>query len=462
VLAGAALLAGVLLVPRSLVASHPDKSGDRPKLPYNMMGLRQDDIDAYDSKAEPVASATAALMSVNVSGWQLIRKYFPKLGASGDFVEQRVHPEDTMDGRFFAGYMTEDAAFSPVPFLCIAGSLPPDDLSGRLKSLHDAIAPVMSLEDYSTWKLDDLRRSVSDMTTSAKTAQGVKYRAAKSNLSFAQAVRLYAMTLALIRMETKWTEKADSPPPDMVDFTNRLRQQLPRVVPEGKPTAIFLYRPGIVNHPLSKDEFEERADVVVMTRNGSSVEVEQFPVYLTEDQKEWSPSWIEPADEQSDATLIARKYEHDWTRLDGPFLWFRGDQFNGQVIYHATVRLLPNEIVIEAERIIENRGAVKRAERPRDYDARLMTAFRPGIDTPAGPPDAFTLDPPRLEDQVSNLKRLGPYFSNGFRAWCAYGISQSGRAPDGKTWVSVPPDEPRSGAPNAPSAISASAATTRQ
>ena len=429
-----------------------------------MMGLRQEDFDAYDSKAEPVASATAALMSVNVSGWQLIRKYFAKLGASDESVEQRVHPEDPMDSRFLAAYMNEDAAFSPVPLLCIVGSLPPDELSGRLKALHDAIAPAVSLEDYATWKLDDLRKGVAAMTTPAKTAQGVKYRTARPNLSFVQAVRLYAMTLALIRMETKWAGKADSPPPDTLDFTNRLRPQLPREISEGKTTAMFLYRPGVFNHPLTKDEFEERADVVVMTRRGMTVEVEQFPVYLTEDQKEWSPSWIEPADEQYDTTLIARKYEHDWIRLDGPFLWFRGDQFNGQVIYRATVRLHPDDIVIEAERMIENRGAVKRAQRPRDYDATLMTAFRPGIDTPAGPPDAFTLDPPKLEDQVSNLKRLGPYFSNSFRAWCVYGISESGRAPDGKTWVSIPPDEPRPGAPNAgaPATISAAATKTSQ
>ena len=425
-----------------------------------MMGLRQDELDAYDSKAEPVASATAALMSVNLSGWQLIRKYFPKLGATGDSVEARVHPEDPMDSRFFAAYMNEDAAFSPVPLLCLVGSLPAPELSGRLKALHDAVAPAMNLDDYSAWKLDDLRKSVGDMTTPAKTAHGVKYRTPKSNLSFVQAVRLYAMTLALIRMETKWRGKTDSPPPDMVDFTNRLRQQLPRQVPDGKTTAMFLYRPGVFNHPLTKDEFEERADVVLMTREGSTVEVEQFPVYLTEDQKEWSPSWIELADEQNDTTLAARKYEHDWTRLDGPYLWFRGDQFNGQRIYRATVRFRPDEIVIEAERMIENRGAVKRTQRPRDYDAALMTPFRPGIDTAAGPADAFTVDPPKLDDQVGNLKRLGPYFSNSFRAWCAYGISQSGRAPDGKTWVSIPPDEPRPGAPNAPAAISASAATT--
>jgi hypothetical protein len=49
-------------------------------------------------------------------------------------------------------------------------------------------------------------------------------------------------------------------------------------------------------------------------------------VYLTADQKEWDPSWIELADLVSDTSLVARKFEHDWTRLDGPYLWFRPDQ----------------------------------------------------------------------------------------------------------------------------------------
>ena len=425
-----------------------------------MMGLQREDIDAYDSKAEPVASATAALMSVYQAGWQVIRKFFPRLGTLTGGAEPRVHPEDPMDNRFFAAYANEDAAFSPMPLLCIVWSLPASELSGRLKTFHDEIAPAMTLEDYSSWKLEDLRRPVDEMTVPARTAQGVKYRTPKSNLSFTQTLRLYAMTLALIRQDTKWEGKTDSPAPDMADFTSRLRQQLPREIPEGKTTALLLYRPGVYDHPITKDEFEERADVVVMRRKATTVEVEQFPIYLTENQNEWSPSWIEPADEQSDTTLMARKYEHDWTRLDGPYLWFRGDQLSGQVIYRAKVKLYPDQIVIEAERMIESRGAVKRVQRSRDYDPSLMTAFRPGIDTPAALRDAFTVDPPKLEDQVGNLKRLGPYFSNSFRAWCAYGLSTSGRAPDGKTWVSVPPDEPRPGAPNAPAAISASAATS--
>jgi hypothetical protein len=425
-------------------ASFPtDKNSDRPKLPYNMMGLRREDIDAYDSKAEPVANTTAALLALNKAGWDVIHKYFPALGTESEGIEKRTHAEDRMDSRFFANYANEDAAFSPMPLLCVIWSLPESELSGRLKALRDQLAPAMALEDYSTWKLDDLRNAVNSMTNPAKTVQGVKYRTPKSSMSFAQALRLYAMTIALVRVETKWADKADNPPPDMADFNNRLRQQLPRQVRDGETTAFFLYRPGVLSHPLSKEEFEERADVVVMSRKATTVEVKQFPVYLTEDQREWSPAWIAARDEQNDTTLVARKYDHDWTRLDGPYLWFRYDQLNGAVTYRATIELHPDEISIEAERSIESRGAVKRVQRPRDYDPAQMTAFRPGVDIPAGPPDAFAIDPPRVEDQANNLKRLGPYFSNGFRAWCAYGLSASGLAADGKTWVAVPPDEPR-------------------
>jgi hypothetical protein len=446
---GGTLVAMLLSFPVRAAAAHDDKSSDRPKLPYGMMGLRHEDVDAYDSKAEPVAEANAALSALNNAGWGLIHKYFPNLGVESTGEEQRVHPDDRTDNRFFAHYATEDSAYSPMPLLCMIWSLPDSALSGRLKALHDQLAPAMTVEDYSAWKLGDLRKAVSDMTTPAKTAQGTKYRTAKTNLSFAQALRLYAMTLALLRAETKWADKADTPAPDMADFTNRLRQQLPQQLREAEPAAMFLYRPGVFNHPLSKDEFEERADAVTMTRIGSTVEVQQFPVYLTEDQKEWSPAWIRPVDEANDTTLIARKFDHDWTRLDGPYLWVRGDQLNGPVTYRATVKPQPDTIVIEAERMIESRGAVKRVPRPRDYNAALMTAFRPGVDSPAGLPDAFTVDPPGVEVQAGNLKRLGPYFSNSFRAWCEYGLSESGLAPDGKTWVSVAPDPPRPGAPKA-------------
>jgi hypothetical protein len=423
--------------------SPEDKNRDRPKLPYNMMGLQADELEAYESKAEPVAAATAALVAVNRSGWEMIHRYFPAVGVDSSGPERKVHPDQPMDARFFASYVSEDAVFSPMPLLCAVWSLPESELSGRLKALHDVLAPAMMLENYSEWKLDDLRIAVNGMTNPAKTAQGVRYRTPKPNLQFRQALRLYAMTIALVRMETKWADKADSPVPDMVDFTNRLRHQLPVQIGDGETATLFLYRPWVINQPISKQDFEERADVVTMTRKGTVVEFEQFPVYLTVNQKEWNPSWIEAKDETNDTTLLARKYEHDWTRLDGPFLWFRPDQLNGAVTYRATVRFEPNEIVIEAERAIASRGAVKRVPRSFDYDPAGMTAFLPDTDTPATAGDSLIVERPSWEDQVGSLKRPAPYFSNSFRAWCAYGLSSSGLAPDGKTWVVVPVDEPR-------------------
>ena len=474
------LAVSLLASPIFCAALQGGKDSDRPKLPYNMMGIQRQDIDAYDSKAEPLANATAALLAVNKTGWEVIRTYFPSLATPSEKGEQRVRPDypgpslkqrgepdsdsrPSTNSRFSARYANEDAALSPMPLLCIVWSLPESELSGRLKAFHQELAKAMILGDYSVWKLNDLRKAVDGMTNSATTAQGVRYRTPKPNLSFPQALRLYAMTITLLRMETKWADKADNPQPDMVDFTNRLRQQLPRQIGEGKTAALFLYRPGVLDHPISKDEFEERADVVMMTRKSTTVEVEQFPVYLTEDQKEWSPSWIKPADEQSDTTLAARKYEHDWTRLDGPFLWFRGDQLDGKVTYRATVKLYSDEIVIEAERMIATRGSVKRVERPRDYDPLLMTAFTPGSDAPtASLLDGLPIEPPRLENQVGNLKRLGPYFSNSFRAWCAYGVSASGNTSDGRTWVTVIPDEPRPGAPTSSSPVASAPLPSKQ
>jgi len=55
-----------LILPVPSTASTADKNADRPKLPYNVMGLQRQDIDAYDSRAEPVANAaTAALLALN-------------------------------------------------------------------------------------------------------------------------------------------------------------------------------------------------------------------------------------------------------------------------------------------------------------------------------------------------------------------------------------------------------------
>ncbi len=433
----------LVLLPFSTIclAVPSDKHSDRPKLPYNMMGLGHDELDAYDSKAEPVASATAALLALNRAGWELIHKYFPKVGIAPD-AEGEAHAQGASEARFVGTELSEDAVLSPIPLMSAIWSLPDSELSGRLKALHDELATAMTLEDYSQWKLDALRSAVDGMTEWTKTGQGTRYRKPRNNVSFRQALQLYAMTVTLIRSETKWAGKTDNPPPNMADFANRLSHQLPQKVEEGRMTWFFLYRPGVFDRPLNKDEFEERADVVALQRHGHIVEAQQLPVYLTVDEKEWAPSWIEPKDEQVDSTLAARKYEHDWTRLDGPYLWYRSDQLDGAVLYRATAQLLPDHIVIEAERSIESRGSVKRVDRPPDYNPALMPAFSPGVDTPAGPYDALMVDPMSLDEQVRGLKSIRHY-SNAFKAWCLYGLSTSGMAGDGRTWISVLPDEPR-------------------
>ncbi len=261
-------------------------------------------------------------------------------------------------------------------------------------------------------------------------------------------MQLYAMTLALVRMETKWAGKSDSPPPDMLDFTNRLRHQLPHRIVDGESSAFLLYLPAEIDEPLVRGEFEERADVVVIKREGTKFEAEQFPVYLTADRKEWDPSWIEVPDMMNDTTLIARKYEHDWTRLDGPYLWFRPDQLNGEIVYRATVKFQAAEIVIEAERNIERRRAVKRADRPADYDPIKMTAFNPEVDEAAASAGPLSVEPAAWAEQFYSLKWPTPHFSNGFRAWCAYGRWTTGRTNDGRSWVVVDAEAPRSGMPD--------------
>ncbi len=134
------------------VPSQKKENPDRPKLPYSMLGLHREDIDAYDSKAEPVARVTEALLVMNKTGWDLIHKYFPALGVSSVGTEKKVHPEDPADRRFFGNYANEDPILSPMPLLCMIWSLPESQLSGPLKSLHDELVPAMALQDFSAWK----------------------------------------------------------------------------------------------------------------------------------------------------------------------------------------------------------------------------------------------------------------------------------------------------------------------
>ena len=48
-------LLSLLSVRAWAAAPQTTHDSDRPKLPYSMLGLRCEDIEAYDSKGEPVA-----------------------------------------------------------------------------------------------------------------------------------------------------------------------------------------------------------------------------------------------------------------------------------------------------------------------------------------------------------------------------------------------------------------------
>jgi hypothetical protein len=171
------------------------------------------------------------------------------------------------------------------------------------------------------------------------------------------------------------------PMPDMEDFANRLSHQLPITIKDGETASFLLYRPGDFEQPVSKGEFEERADAVIVTKTGATFALEHFPVYFTADQRQWNPAWIQPKDEDQDVTLMARKYEYDWTRFDGPYLWYRHDQLNGPPVYRATVRFSQGDIVIEAERFVSRRGGVMRVRRDPKYDPAKMVSLIPGKDT---------------------------------------------------------------------------------
>ncbi len=213
----------------------PKKDPDRPVLPYSMLSSSREDLFIYDSKAQPVATVSGALWVANRTGWELIRKYFPTLGTISEGMGTRLHPGDPTDARFFGRVANEDVSLSPMPLLCIIWSLDENQVSGPLKNLRDELAAAMVLEDYSTWKPDQLWKAVEVLTEPAKTDKAVKYRRPKPRLSFQQALRLYAMTLVLAGVEPQWPgpDKTNAPAPNMADFANRLRHQLPLQIPDG-------------------------------------------------------------------------------------------------------------------------------------------------------------------------------------------------------------------------------------
>ena len=377
---------------------------DRPQVPFGFTGLNSVQIGAYNSKAQPVAEAVQALNVMNQKGWQTIRKYYPTLGTESEKASEKVNPQDPEDRRFFAMRPTDDPGRSPMPLVVMICSLDVSDVSGNLKLLHDELREATSFEDFSDWPAERLHRAINELTQEQTTGKGVKYRVPKPTLSFKASVQLYAMTIALLGRDTVWTTWQDEAkkrgysipaPPDMIDFRNRLRRQLPMVIPPGATRGLLLYRPGWdIGEPIAKEEFEERADVVLIKRKGATFEVEQFPVYLTVDQKAWNPSWILSNDEQKDSTLAARKVEGLWTRLDGPYLWYKSDQLNGEDTYRSIVKFQKGAIIIEAERFVSPRRSVVRAARDRSYDPLTMQRFVAGVEVPADP---LTVDPPDLD-----------------------------------------------------------------
>jgi hypothetical protein len=386
------LLLCLALLPQPAPAKQ-NKASERPILPYGFLDVDPVAAAAYDTKGEPVARAMSSLDMMNRKGWETIEKYFPKLGILSDH-EIPVDSGDTSNHRFFAALATEDPGRSPTPLVMMICSLKADEVSGPLKKLRDELMEAMNVPDYLAWKLDDLRKGTEALTDPRTSSTGVKYRGPKYKLSYLQSVQLFSMTLALLRKETKWKEweqsvKAkgyhDLDLPNMEDFTSRLVHQLPRPIAEGETVRLFLYRPGYYQQPITKGEFEERADVVSITRQGSIFQVEQFPVYLTTDQKTWNPSWIEPKDEMKDTTLMARKFEYDWTRFDGPYVWYLKDQLNGRVVYRCAARFSRDGLVLEGERFVSARGEIMKVVRDPNYDPQKMRRFVPGVDAHIDP-----------------------------------------------------------------------------
>ena len=334
-----------------------------------------------------------------------ITKYYPELGKRSDDSSSSVNPTNPEDRRIHAKFVNEDPGRSPIPLVAMICSLDANEVSGRLKALRDELLETTRLEDYSTWTADRFTQAIRELTFVQTSEKGVKYRAAKRTLSFKDTVRLYAMTIALLPKDTKWPmweQQANKlgyalpPPPDMTDFTNRFRHQLPIIIPPGATRGLLLYRPGWdITQPLTKEEYEERADVVLIKRTGTTLHVEEFPIYLTADQKTWNPPWLIPEDDWKDSTLTARKFERMWTRFDGPYMWYKSDQFNGEDTYRATVKFQKGEILIEAERFVLRRGCVVRTARDPLYDPSNAKRSESGMEAPTSP---LTVDLPDLDN----------------------------------------------------------------
>ena len=386
------------------VSQKPAKP-ERPQIPFGLTSLGPVEVGVYDSKAQPAAEALQAVNAMSVRAWEVISKYYPELGKVSDNAAPSVNPANPEDRRIKAKFATEDPGRSPIPLVAMICSLDATEVSGRLKALRDELIDATRIEDYSNWSADRLTRAIQELTQAQTSGKGVKYKAAKKTLSFKETVQLYAMTVALLPKDTKWPQweatanklgYALPRPPDMSDFSNRLRHQLPMIIPPGATRGLVLYRPGWdIAQPLTKEEFEERADVVLIKRSGTIFQLQQFPIYLTADQKTWNPSWLIPEDDWKDSTLTARKFERLWTRFDGPYMWYKNDQLNGEDTYRATVKFQKGEILIEAERFVLRRGSVVRTARDPLYDPLNAKRFVAGMEAPT---DSLTADLPDLDN----------------------------------------------------------------
>jgi hypothetical protein len=372
---------------------------DRPQLPWGVTALNPIQTGAYDSKGQAPAEILGALSEVTLRGWAVIWKYYPQLGVKPESGSVSVKPADAADRRFYAPFANEDPGRSPVPLISMICSLEPGEVSGRLVALRAELLEGIKTDDYTQWNVEQLRQGVHELTRDAATSNGVKYRLAKKPLTLNQAVRLYSMTLELMNRDDKWATWQQEVKklgygvpslPDLQDFRKRLNHQLPVLIPPGATRGFLLYRAGWdIGQQVAKEEYEERMDVVLVKRVGATFQLEQFPIYLTNDQTAWNPAWIEPRDEVHDTTLLGRKYEMQWTRFDGPYLWPRPVQLNGETNYRATVQFKKGDITIEGQRFVPRRGAVVKTARDPDYDPLNMKRFEGGEELPTA---ALTVD----------------------------------------------------------------------
>jgi hypothetical protein len=340
-----------------------------------------------------------------------MRKYYPRLGTLTESAPTRVNPSNDNDNRFYATLATEDAGNSPIPLISMICSLDASTATGRLAHLRSELLPATQLPDYSTWDAERLRHTFEALTTEQTTVKGVRYRAPKNTLSFQQSVELYAILVTLLGKNDKWQEWRDgtrkasavTPPPDLQDFSKRLAHELPIDIPPGATRAFLLYLPGWdLAQPVRKGEFEERMDVVRVQRKGAVFHLEEFQMFLTNDQREWNPEWIEAGAEVHDNSLSARKFAGSWTRIDGPYMWFKPDQFTGAITYRSTVRFEKGEIIIEGERFVRHRGDVVRTIRDPEYDPLKVERFAAGVRLPDLP---MLVEGPELEGWT-NLRRM--------------------------------------------------------